>query len=61
VPIDLGGPEYTREDIHMVDCVINKRQCLVNVFEAGKTQSVIQGMYDAVRNGHSRKKIEYFG
>ncbi|MGC1932046.1 MAG: Gfo/Idh/MocA family oxidoreductase [Candidatus Nitrosopolaris sp.] len=61
VPIDLGGPEYTREDIHMVDCVINKRQCLINVFEASKTQSVIQGMYNAARNGHLRKKIEYFG
>jgi predicted dehydrogenase len=61
VPIDLGGPEYTREDIHMVDCVTNRRQCMVNVFEASKTQSVIQGMYEAARNGQLIEKIEYFG
>jgi predicted dehydrogenase len=60
VPIDVGGPEYTREDLHVVDCVFNKKQSLVNVFEASKTQSVIQAMYDAARNGDSRKKVEYF-
>ncbi|MDQ6865971.1 MAG: Gfo/Idh/MocA family oxidoreductase, partial [Thermoproteota archaeon] len=61
VPIDVGGPEYTREDLHVVECVFHKRQSLVNVFEAGKTQSVIQAMYDAARNGHGRKKVEYIG
>jgi predicted dehydrogenase len=60
VPIDVGGPEYTREDLHVVDCVFNKRQSLVNVFEASKTQSVIQAMYDAARNGRL-KRVAYFG
>jgi predicted dehydrogenase len=60
VPIDLGGPEYTIEDIHMVDCVLNKKQALTNVFEASKTQSVIQAMYDAARERQT-KEVVYFG
>lgn len=60
VPIDLGGPEYTKEDIHMVECVLNKKQTLVNVFEASKTQSVIQAMYDSAGAGQT-KKVEYIG
>jgi predicted dehydrogenase len=60
VPIDVGGPEYTREDIHMIDSVFNKRQSLVNVFEASKTQSVIQAMYDAASYRLVRK-VTYFG
>jgi predicted dehydrogenase len=59
VPIDLGGPEYTMEDIHMVDCVLDKKQALINVFEASKTQHVIQAMYDSAREGQT-KKVEYF-
>jgi predicted dehydrogenase len=60
VPIDLGGPDYTKEDIHMVECVLNRKQTLVNVFEASKTQSVIQAMYDSAGTGQT-KKVEYFG
>jgi predicted dehydrogenase len=60
VPIDLGGPEYTKEDIHMIECVLNKRRTLVNVFEAGKTQSVIEAMYNSAGAGQT-KVVEYFG
>lgn len=58
VPIDIGGPEYTREDIHMVDCVKQKKQCLVNVFEASKTQSVIESMYRAAKTEDN--SVKYF-
>lgn len=60
VPIDLGGPDYTKEDIHMIDCVLNQKQSLVSVFEASKTQSVIQAMYDSARDGRT-KEVQYFG
>jgi predicted dehydrogenase len=59
VPIDLGGPEYTKEDIHMIDCVSNGRQALVNAFEACKTQSILHSAYEASRVGKT-KKVEYF-
>jgi len=58
VIIDVGGPDYTKEDLHMIDCVKNKQQSMVNVFEASKTQSVIESMYDAAKGG--TKKVEYF-
>lgn len=60
VPIDLGGPEYTREDAHLVECILQSNQTLNNVYEAGRTQSVIQAMYDAASN-NSMEKVEYLG
>jgi predicted dehydrogenase len=60
VPVDLGGPEYTKEDMHMVECVRGKRQTLVNAYEAARTQSVIEAIYDAGK-GASHRKVEYFG
>jgi predicted dehydrogenase len=58
VQIDLGGPEYTREDAHLVECILQSKQTLNNVYEAGRTQSVIQAMYDAASN-NSMEKVEY--
>ncbi len=43
--IDIAGPEYTHEDIHVVNCVNHKTQTLISSFEAAKTQSVIESMY----------------
>ena len=47
VSFDVAGIDYTKEDTHLVDCVRNQKQTLVNVFEASKTQSVIQAIYDS--------------
>jgi len=60
VPIDLGGPEYTREDIHLVDCIREAKQSPVNVFQAANTQCVIDAIYEAARSIAPRG-IEYFG
>ncbi len=45
VIIDIGGPEFTKEDVHMIECVNTKKLPLVDVFEASRTQSVIDAMY----------------
>jgi len=58
VIIDVGGPDYTKEDLHMIDCIKNKHQSIVNVFEASKTQSVIESMYEASKG--EPKEVEYF-
>jgi len=58
VPIDIGGPDYTKEDMHMVECVKNNKQTLENVFEASRTQSIIQAMYDASSENET-KMVEY--
>lgn len=60
VPIDIGGPDYTKEDMHMVECIKNKKQTLVNVFEASRTQSIIQAMYDSSLE-NEKKMVEYIG
>lgn len=57
VPFDLGGPDYAKEDLYMVNCVKNKKQSFVNVFEASKTQCIIQSMYDCASKG--TRKVEY--
>ncbi len=49
VPIDIGGVDYTLEDTYIVDCIKNNKQSFINVFEASKTQSVIQAMYDSAK------------
>lgn len=56
--IDIGGPDYTKEDQHMINCVENRKQCLVNVLEASKTQAVIESMYGAAKD-QTKKKVEY--
>ena len=47
ISFDVAGTDYTKEDMHLVDCVKNKKQTLVNAFEASKTQSVIEAIYDS--------------
>lgn len=58
VHFDVGGPEYTKEDIHVIECVRKRKLPLVNTFEACKTQSVIQAMYEAASSDEP-KEVEY--
>ncbi|MEM0030026.1 MAG: Gfo/Idh/MocA family oxidoreductase [Candidatus Nitrosocaldus sp.] len=50
VPIDIGGVEYTREDMHVVECVKERRQSMINVFEAAKVQAVIDAIYNSAKS-----------
>jgi len=58
--IDLGGSEYSREDEHMVECSRSRKQSLINIPEASRTQSVLQAMYDAASSGQTQK-VDYIG
>ena len=58
VPIDIAGQDYTKEDLHMVECIKNKRQSMINVFEASKAQSTIEAMYLAAKS-NKRETVEY--
>lgn len=55
---DVGGPDYTKEDWNVVQCIKEKKTAPVDVFEASKIQSVIQAMYDA-SSLRSREKVDY--
>jgi predicted dehydrogenase len=54
VPIDIGGSEYTREDLNFIECIRNEKQPILNVINSNKTQSVI----DAIYRSSKSNKIE---
>ena len=58
VPIDIGGPEYTLEDVHFLDCILNDREPLCNFYESSKTNAVIDAVYSSMSTGQSRI-VEY--
>lgn len=57
---DVGGPEFTKEDSHIVEAFSKKRQPLIDVFEAYETQSVIEAIYDSAKKNRMIK-VEYLG
>ena len=59
VPIDVGGPEYTREDIDFINCIKESKQPMLNVFSAMKTQCVIDSIYKAAKS-NEKQAVEYF-
>jgi predicted dehydrogenase len=58
VPINLGGSEYTAEDMQLLDCIKNGEEPLCNFREAAKTNFAIDAIYDSVNTGE-RQKIHY--
>lgn len=57
VSFDVGGADYTKEDEHMISCIEEKKLPLVNVFEASKTQCVMQAMYDSAAENKYKEVI----
>lgn len=58
VSFDVGGPDYTIQDQNMIECIKTSNLPLVNVFEASKTQSIIQAAYDSAKS-KNEEKVEY--
>ncbi|HEC86861.1 MAG TPA: Gfo/Idh/MocA family oxidoreductase [Thermoplasmatales archaeon] len=54
VPVDLGGPEYTLEDLHFLKCVLENKETLCNFREAAKTNFVIDKIYSSIE----KEKVE---
>jgi predicted dehydrogenase len=59
VPIDVGGPEYTREDIDFINYIKDNKQPMIDVFSAMKTQCVIDTIYRAAKS-NQKETVEYF-
>lgn len=59
VPIDVGGPEYTREDMDFINCIKAGKQPMLNVFSAMKTQCVIDSIYKTAKI-NEKQMVEYF-
>ena len=49
IPINLGGPEYTLEDLHFLNCIINNEKPICDFHEAAKTNFVIDKIYTSIK------------
>jgi len=58
VPIDLGGSEYTLEDQHLVQCIIDGSNSRCDFHEAAKANTVIDTIYSSIANG-KKMNIRY--
>jgi len=50
VPIDLGGPQYTRQDMIFVECLKNGRTCESDVESAFEVQRIVDAIYTSSEN-----------
>lgn len=49
VPVDIGGAEYTREDLDFIRCVKDHQKPMLNVLDVSKTQSVVDAIYQSAK------------
>jgi len=48
VPINLGGHEYTLEDLHFLNCILENKNTICDFREAAKTNYVIDKIYSSI-------------
>jgi predicted dehydrogenase len=58
VSIDIGGPEYTKEDEYFINCIRNGKKSMIGIVEAIATQSVIDAIYNSTKK-HTFEKVNY--
>lgn len=58
VPIDLGGPDYTLEDLHFLNSIIKNKNTICDFKEASKTNFVIDKIYSSIQKERV-EKIDY--
>jgi predicted dehydrogenase len=55
VPVDLGGPEYTLEDMHFLKCILQDEMPFCDFYEGAKTNLVIDKIYSSIKNLRTEK------
>lgn len=58
IPINIAGPEYTLEDLHILDCILENRRSICDFEEASKTNLVLDKIYSSIER-NSVEKISY--
>jgi predicted dehydrogenase len=53
VPLDIGGPEYTLEDLHLLNCIKEDKNTLCDFKEAAMTNCVIDSIYSSIKTDDS--------
>lgn len=58
VPLDIGGIDYTAEDLHLINCIKEDKNTLCDFKEAAKTNLIIDSIYTSIKN-ENVQKIKY--
>ncbi len=58
VPIDIGGSEYTLEDMDFIECIRNKKQSQLSILSSIDSQCVIDSIYNSAKI-HDSVKVSY--
>jgi predicted dehydrogenase len=58
VPINIGGADFTLEDLHFINCINDRKQTIANFRESTKVNLVIDAMYNSMINNEI-EKINY--
>lgn len=53
--LDIGGPEYTAEDLHILKCVKEDKNTICDFKEAAKTNFVIDSIYSSIEKEYTQK------
>ena len=59
VQIDIGGQEYTREDEHLIDAIINRTDTRCNFREGAKANYIVEAVYKSMRDGGQWKSPRF--
>ena len=58
LPVNIAGPEFTIEDLHLLNCINEGKESLCNFKESAKTNFVIDSIYSSIKNNEV-EKIRY--
>ena len=58
IPVNLGGSEYTLEDLHFLNCILENKRTVCDFREAAKTNFVIDKIYSSIKQ-EKVEKINY--
>ena len=58
IPLDIGGPEYTAEDLHLLNCIKENKNTRCDFREAAKTNFVMDSIYASI-NEENVQKVRY--
>lgn len=58
--INIAGPEYTLEDSHLIECMMQNTPTRCDFAEAAKTNRAIDHIYSSIASGNT-KQVDYEG
>jgi len=58
IPINIGGSEYTSEDFHFLNCIINNKKTYCDFREAAKVHFVLDKIYSSIEKNEI-EKVKY--